>query len=127
VKRKRLVSVVSIVLNSDSWSHQEKEVIDPLTLKPQLYAAASINNTAQVLEYIELNVPVTHLDQRSGFTVSVCLCNGPLGNHVYSLCALKALHWAALNGNVILVKKLLEWYAIVDQLNFWFLLFTLTV
>jgi ankyrin repeat protein len=59
-----------------------------MTLKPQLYAAASVNNTEQVLQYLDMGVPVNHLDQRSGFT---------------------ALHWAALNGNVVMVKRLLEW------------------
>eukprot|EP01039_Chlorochromonas_danica_P004752 gene4752-5209_t len=67
---------------------EEEEVhIDPNTLKPDLYFAASTNETDKVLELLNQNVPPTHIDIRSGLT---------------------ALHWAALNGNVLLVKKLLE-------------------
>ncbi len=66
---------------------QEVEEIDPITLKPDLYAAASANNTDEVIRLLEINVPPTYADIRTGLT---------------------ALHWAAMNGNHILVKRLLE-------------------
>lgn len=73
----------------NSRLHQEEEVrIDPNTLKSDLYLAASNNDTDKVLQLLDQRIPPTYVDARSGLT---------------------ALHWAALNGNVPLVKRLLEW------------------
>jgi len=66
---------------------EEKEPIDPITLKPDLYAAAMRNDTSQVLQYLEQKVPPTFIDTSNNWT---------------------ALHWAAMNGNVLMLKSLLE-------------------
>jgi len=68
-------------------TEEDVPVVDPNTLKPNLYQAAIANDTAQVLQYLDQNVPPTYIDARTGLT---------------------ALHWAALNGNVLMVKRLLE-------------------
>eukprot|EP01031_Cornospumella_fuschlensis_P028320 gene28320-34195_t len=66
---------------------EEKPQIDPNTLKPDLYLAASTNDTEKVLQLLDIKVPPTHVDTRTGLT---------------------ALHWASLNGNVLMTKRLLE-------------------
>lgn len=85
---------------------EEAVYIDPNTLKPDLYLAASNNDTEKVAQYLEQHVPPIHVDVRSGLTVFtpffIIACLLPL--MPYS----QALHWAALNGNVPMVKKLLE-------------------
>lgn len=45
--------------------------IDPITLKPDLYAASVANNTQKVIEYLNLEVPGTFIDTATGWTVSV--------------------------------------------------------
>lgn len=45
-------------------------MIDPNTLKPNLYQAAVANDTMQVLQYLDQNVPPTYVDTRTGLTVS---------------------------------------------------------
>lgn len=66
---------------------EEEETVDPLLLKTDLYDAAVANDTEKVLQFLDINVPPTYIDSKNGFT---------------------ALHWAAMNGNVPIVKKLLE-------------------
>lgn len=66
---------------------EEAQQIDPITLKPDLYNAATLNNTEKVFQFLDLKVPPTYVDMRTGLT---------------------ALHWASMNGNVPLVKRLIE-------------------
>ena len=42
---------------------------DPRTFRPELYAAASKNETKQVLAFLSGNVPCNYIDNRSGWTV----------------------------------------------------------
>eukprot|EP00596_Hydrurales_sp_CCMP1899_P002005 CAMPEP_0119033840 /NCGR_PEP_ID=MMETSP1177-20130426/908_1 /TAXON_ID=2985 /ORGANISM="Ochromonas sp, Strain CCMP1899" /LENGTH=512 /DNA_ID=CAMNT_0006990903 /DNA_START=189 /DNA_END=1724 /DNA_ORIENTATION=- len=60
---------------------------DPRFLKPDLYEAAKVNDTDTVLKLLGDQVPPTFIDNNNGWT---------------------ALHWAAINGNILLLKKLLE-------------------
>ncbi len=57
-------------LSAQSVDAEEEVIIDPLTLMPDLYNAAVSNNTEQVLKFLEMKVPPTHLEHRTGFTVS---------------------------------------------------------
>jgi len=66
---------------------EEEEQVNPLTLKPDLYAAAQQNDTAKVLELLEGEVPPTFVDDVNGWT---------------------PLHWAAKNGNVVLLTGMLK-------------------
>ena len=50
-------------------SFQEVELIDPSTLVTDLYVAASQNNTEQVIKFLEMNVPPTYYDAKTGLTV----------------------------------------------------------
>jgi hypothetical protein len=50
-------------------SLQEMEYIDPMTLKPDLYAAAVANNTQKVVDYLKMEVPGTFIDTATGWTV----------------------------------------------------------
>jgi hypothetical protein len=49
---------------------QEVEYIDPVTLKPDLYAAAVANNAQRVTELLKMEVPGTFIDTATGWTVS---------------------------------------------------------
>lgn len=71
----------------DEEEEEEVPQIDPVTLKPDLYAAAACNDTEKVAEFLELQVPATFIDERNGWTT---------------------LHWAAVNGNAKLLKLLLK-------------------
>jgi hypothetical protein len=66
---------------------EEEEEVNPLTLKPDLYTAAQQNDTARVLELLEGEVPPTFVDDVNGWT---------------------PLHWAAKNGNVVLLSGMLK-------------------
>ena len=57
-------------LSAQSVDAEEEVIIDPLTLMPDLFNAAVSNNTEQVLKFLEMKGPPTHLDHRTGFTVS---------------------------------------------------------
>ena len=66
---------------------EEEEQVDPRSLKPDLYAAAQQNDTAKVLELLAIQVPATYVDDSNGWT---------------------PLHWAAKNGNVAMLNKMIE-------------------
>lgn len=63
------------------------EQVDPILLKPDLYAATVADDTEKVLELLNQSVPPTFVDTSNSLT---------------------ALHWAAMNGNVKLVVNLLK-------------------
>ena len=66
---------------------EEQEVyIDPVTLKPDLFAAAAANDTEKVAELLKQEVPATFIDTRNNMT---------------------ALHWAAILGNAPMLRLLL--------------------
>lgn len=44
-------------------------MIDPNTLITDLYVAASQNNTEQVLKFLDMRVPPTYYDNKTGLTV----------------------------------------------------------
>jgi ankyrin repeat protein len=67
---------------------EEVEKPDPRTFRPDLYEAAKSNDTTRVLQYLSDGVPPSYIDAFNGWT---------------------ALHWASCNGNIVMVKKLLEW------------------
>ena len=71
--RKKLVPFIEIIC---SYVLQIKVYVDPKTFKPDLYAAASINDTAAVLDYLNKQTPGTYIDTKTGWTVNVfyCLC-----------------------------------------------------
>jgi ankyrin repeat protein len=69
----------------DEEEFEEKP--DPITLMPELYELTKENQTDDVLRLLEDTVPPTHIDKVSGWT---------------------PLHWAALNGNIVLVKSFLQ-------------------
>ena len=66
---------------------EEEEQVDPRSLKPDLYAAAQQNDTIKVLELLAIQVPATYVDDSNGWT---------------------PLHWAAKNGNVTMLNKMIE-------------------
>lgn len=68
-------------------SGEVEERPDPRIFRPELYEAAQANNSVRAIELLNEDVPPTYVDTFSGWT---------------------ALHWAAINGNVQLVTKLLE-------------------
>mmetsp|Transcript_10716 Transcript_10716/g.11558 ORF Transcript_10716/g.11558 Transcript_10716/m.11558 type:complete len:590 (+) Transcript_10716:31-1800(+) len=74
-------------IDTVSQDDEEVELVDPATLIPDLFAATSQNNTEQVLRYLEMGVPPSYYDSKSGLT---------------------ALHLASMKGNVVVVKRLLE-------------------
>ena len=61
--------------------------MDPVTLKPDLYAAAAANDFEKVTTLLDEAVPATFIELKSGLT---------------------PLHWAAMHGNVRMLKKLLD-------------------
>jgi len=70
----------------DDELEEEEEQIDPETLAPDLFAAAKGDDLGKVKELVEQGVPITHVDEATLWT---------------------ALHWAANNGNLELVRLLL--------------------
>jgi hypothetical protein len=71
-------------------SLQEMEYIDPMTLKPDLYAAAVANNTQKVVDYLKMEVPGTFIDTATGWTVidefvALRVCQKTYGAFLYSL------------------------------------------
>jgi hypothetical protein len=48
---------------------EEAVIIDPITLKPELYAAAVANDTSKVVSLLQQQVPGTFIDAASGWTV----------------------------------------------------------
>ena len=66
---------------------EEEEQVDPRSLKPDLFAAAQQNDTGRVLELLAMQVPATYVDDSNGWT---------------------PLHWAAKNGNVTMLNKMIE-------------------
>ncbi|KAJ1417563.1 hypothetical protein B484DRAFT_453947 [Ochromonadaceae sp. CCMP2298] len=67
-------------------NEEEEEYIDPVILKPDLYAAAVANDEEEVKALLQQNVPGTFIDTANGWT---------------------PLHWAAMHGNVTMLKSLL--------------------
>lgn len=75
-------------LNVSEQSPEEEEVkADPRTFKGDLYQAAKENDTQKILGFLSTGVPPTFVDPNSSLT---------------------ALHWAAVYGNSIIIKSLLE-------------------
>ena len=72
---------------AESVDEEEQEKVDPRSLKPDLYAAAQQNDTTKVLELLAAEVPATYVDDSNGWT---------------------PLHWAAKNGNVTMLNKMIE-------------------
>jgi ankyrin repeat protein len=68
-------------------SGELEERPDPRIFRPELYEAVQANNSARAIELLNDDVPPSYIDTFSGWT---------------------SLHWAAINGNVQLVTKLLE-------------------
>lgn len=52
---------------------EEEVIIDPITLKPELYYAAVANDTSKVVSLLQQQVPGTYIDAASGWTVSTQL------------------------------------------------------
>ena len=71
-------------------AEEEEEKPEPRIFKPDLYAAAVANDTQKVFDFLEENVPPTHVDEGSGWT---------------------PLHWAATHGNVQMTHLLIEFGA----------------
>jgi len=80
-----------MVPNEDATAVEEEEevIIDPVTLKPDLFAAAAANDLVKVNEFLDRDVPPTFCDVRNDMT---------------------ALHWAAIFGNANMIKVLLKKY-----------------
>lgn len=76
---------------ADSFVNPEEEEVeekvDPETLAPDLWQAVKADDSGKALELIEEGVPLTHVDEESGWNV---------------------VNWAAYNGNGRLLKVLLE-------------------
>jgi hypothetical protein len=51
----------------------QEEYIDPVILKPDLYAAAVANDEEEVKALLQQNVPGTFIDTANGWTVSITL------------------------------------------------------
>jgi len=77
----------SIEMKSSGEDDEEIERPDPALKAPDLYLSVKENNTQQALELMNERVPPFYLDKKTQWT---------------------ALHWAAVHGNVKLVRKLLE-------------------
>lgn len=73
--------------NKVEEEEEEQEEINPLLLKPDLYAAAFSNDLTKVKELLDLRVPATFIDIKNGMT---------------------PLHCAVINDNSIMLKALLE-------------------
>ena len=71
-------------------AEEEEEKPEPRIFKPDLYAAAVANDTQKCFDFLEENVPPTHVDEGSGWT---------------------PLHWAATHGNVQMTHLLIEFGA----------------
>lgn len=72
---------------TDPSNPEDEEKPDPKIFRSDLYAASMENDTDKVLHFLNMDVPPTYIDPSNGFT---------------------PLHWAAMYGNVLLVKKLLD-------------------
>ena len=48
---------------------KEAPIIDPVTLKPDLYAAAAANDLEKVVSLLEEAVPATFIELKTGWTV----------------------------------------------------------
>jgi ankyrin repeat protein len=72
---------------SEKVEEEESVVVDPATLKPDLFAAAAANDIAKLQEFLDRDVPSTFIDTRNDMT---------------------ALHWAAIFGNANMMKVLLK-------------------
>ena len=66
---------------------EEEEKPDPALKAPDLYNSAKENNTEKVLALLTEDVPPFYFDKKTQWT---------------------ALHWASVNGNANMVRKLLE-------------------
>jgi hypothetical protein len=53
---------------------QEAPAIDPISLKPDLYAAAAANDLEKVVLLLEEEVPATFIDLKTGLTVCMATC-----------------------------------------------------
>ena len=74
-------------LEGGAENEEEVEKPDPILKAPELYACAKENQTNEVLAMLEEGVPPFFFDKKTEWT---------------------ALHWASVNGNAKMVKKLLE-------------------
>lgn len=77
-------------MEKDAQIATEEEFVekpDPTTLMPDLYDAAKANDLTTVTSLLDDDVPPTFLDEVSGLT---------------------ALHWAAMRGNITMVRLLLS-------------------
>lgn len=73
-KRHETVVVSKLLLIMDSSEEnknpdEEAVIIDPITLKPDLYSAAVANDTSKVVSLLQQQVPGTFIDAASGWTV----------------------------------------------------------
>ena len=75
------------LLGGNEYDEEQEEQPDPRIYKPDLYAAAMADDTDAVLEWLYKEVPGTYVDDSNGWT---------------------PLHWAAKNGNVVMLQSLLE-------------------
>ena len=66
---------------------EEEEKPDPRIFRPDLYEAALNNDTSKVLKLCDDGTPPTYIDPGTGLT---------------------ALHYASMNGNIDMVKKLIQ-------------------
>lgn len=93
---------------------EEEEVIDPMTLGPELYSLVKENLSEKALEYIEMGVPVDSMEDFESDNENNNN-NGGGGNSDEksgsSPCSWTMLHWAAHHGNVDLVDALLRYGA----------------
>lgn len=74
------------MIPAELLSEEPEELVDPNTLKPDLYIAAKDDDTEVVLGYLSEKVPCTYIDD-SGWT---------------------PLHWAAKNGNATMLRALMD-------------------
>ena len=74
-------------LGADIENENEVEKPDPILKAPELYLCAKENQTDEVLAMLNEGVPPFFFDRKTEWT---------------------ALHWASVNGNAKMVKKLLE-------------------
>lgn len=87
-KRGQFSVITTLFMMEDGFQDgEEVEEVDPRSLKPDLYFAAQQNDTSKVLELLSGQVPATYVDDSNGWT---------------------PLHWAAKNGNVIILNKMIE-------------------
>jgi hypothetical protein len=64
-------NIVLIMDSSEENKNPDEEavIIDPITLKPELYSAAVANDTTKVISLLQQQVPGTFIDAASGWTV----------------------------------------------------------